>query len=417
MSAKRQIIIASLLVLLAAIPATLLMTQEEQDTRSRATASSTLSYTPTTTNTAPIVKNVGDTVAVDIIVNPGSNLPSLVKLEMQYDATKFDPAATPFMVNTAAFPTTVEGPIVLEGRVLISVSIGNDVTKAIQQPTKVGTLNLVAKAGTDGTPTQLTFGDRSQILSLAQNDEATENVLATTQPSFVTIGSAASPTVIATGTTIPTPTLTVTPTLSPTLTPTPTAILTATLTPTANPTTTTLSFNVLMHGIGNSGDNANPAASDMSNKEPKTQSREIVIAIYDDQNQLAASKSGVITYDATSGSFKGLVDIGNTFQSGVYTIRVKERTHLRRLVPGIQQLTPQTTNILPVFDLIAGDVNNDNKINILDYNLLVGCYSDLLPAVSCTDENKIKTDLNDNGAVNQFDYNLFLREITVQAGN
>lgn len=443
MNVKKQILIASLLVLLAALPAALLMTQEEQDTRSRATASSTLSYTPNTTNTAPIVKNIGDAVALDIMINPGSNLPSLVKLELQYDATKFDPATTPFTVNTAAFPTTVEGPIVMDGRVLISVSIGNDVTKAIQQPTKVGTLNLIAKAGTGDTPTQLTFGDRSQILSLAQNDEATENVLATTQPSFVTIGSAVSPTVVATATpsatSIPIPTATTAPTMQPTLTATPTAAPTATLmptaqvtmqpsittnptetpipTPTVNPASTILSFTVLMHGIGSSGDNANPTVSDLSNKQPQHPSREITVSVYDDQNQLTDTKSGLMTYDTVSGSFKGFVDVGNTLQSGVYTIRVKEGTHLRRLVPGIQQITQQTTNILPPFALVAGDVNDDNTINILDYNLLVGCYSDLLPAVSCTDENKIKTDLNDNGAVNQFDYNLFLREITVQAGN
>lgn len=414
MNAKKQILIASLLILMAAIPVTLLLTQEEQDTRSRASASSSLSYTPNTTSTTPLEKNVGDPIALDIIVNPGNNLPSLIKLEMLYDATKFDPAQTPFTVNTTAFPSTIEGPIVLEGKVLVSVSIGNDVTKAIQQPTKVGTLNLIAKAGTNGTASLLAFGDQSQILSLAENDEATENVLATTQPSFITI---AAPTVIATGTATPTISITTEPTLQPTLSPTPTVSLISTLTPTVNPTTTTLSFTVFMHGIGNSGDNANPTANDMSNKQPLHPTREIMVALYDDQNQLTATKTGVITYDTANGSFKGLIDIGDVIQSGVYTIRVKEGTHLRRLVPGIQQLTPLTVNSLPVFDIIAGDANNDNKINILDYNLLVGCYSDLLPAISCTDENKVKTDLNDNGQVNQFDYNLFLREITVQAGN
>lgn len=413
MTTKKPLIIGSLLLLVAAIPATLLMTQEEQDTRTRATASTTLSYTPNSTNTAPIVKTIGDTVAFDIIVTPGSNLPSLVKLEMQYDATKFDPAANPFVVNTSAFPATIEGPIIMEGRVLISVSIGNDVTKAIQQPTKVGTLNLITKADTAGTPTQLTFGDRSQILSLAQNDEATENVLATTQPSFVTIETATTPTTLATVTTAP-PATTI-PTQYPSVTinatehPTPT--------PTSNPTSTMISLNIFMHGIGNSGDNVNPMLSELSNKQPQHPSKEVTITLYNDQNQLVLTKTGLVTYASSSGSFIGEIDLGTTVQSGVYTIRVKEETHLRRLIPGIQQLVQQITNPLPTFALVAGDINNDNTINILDYNLLVGCYSDLLPAISCTDENKTKTDLNDNGAVNQFDYNLFLREITVQTGN
>jgi hypothetical protein len=443
----KQIIIASLLVILAAIPVTLIMQQEPQDTRSRATASTTLSYAPNTTTNAPLQKNIGDPVAVDVVVTPGSNLPSLIKLEMKYDPAKFDVATTsPFTVNTAAFPSTVEGPVVTNGSVLISVSIGSDVTKAIQQPTKVGTLNLIAKAPTEGTVSEVSFGTRSQILSLAQSDEATENVLATTQPSYISIaGNTASPTVtaLATATTIPTattaPTATVVPSPTPTMTPTPTPLPSATPTPTAaitqtptatvnptqtpmptptiNPSATTLSFDILIHGIGVSGDNANPIGSDLSNKEPQYPSRNVTVYVYDDQNQLSATKSGLITYDATSGSFKGNIDIGSTILSGDYTVRIKESTHLRRLVPGIQRLTAQSVNIMPQVALVAGDVNGDNTINILDYNLLVGCYSDLLPAISCTDENKVRTDLNDNGGVNQFDYNLFLREITVQSGN
>jgi hypothetical protein len=443
---KKFLIIASLLFVLAAVPATLFLMQEPQDTRSRASASTTLSYTPNTSGTTPLVKNVNDPIALDIMINPGSNLPSLVKLEMQYDATKFQPAATPFTVNAAAFPTTIEGPVVLEGKVLISVSIGSDSTKAIQTLTKVGTLNLIAKAPTNGTPAQLTFGTRSQVLSLAQTDEATENVLATTQPAFVNIASSATPTLIAaTATTMPTatsvptatPLPTSTPTPLPTATPTPTAAPTATNAPTAtrtptattmptqtpiptptiNPASTSVAFNVFMHGIGSSGDNANPTGSDMSNKEPLHPSRNVTVYVYDDQNALKATKTGLITYSAATGTFKGTVDLGNQLAQGDYTIRIKESTHLRRLVPGIQQLTAGTTNTLPDVQFVAGDINGDNTINILDYNTLVNCYSDLLPAISCTDEAKIATDLNDNGAVNQFDYNLFLREITVQTGN
>lgn len=443
---KKFIIISSLLFILAAVPATIFLTQEPQDDRSRASASTTLSYTPNTSGTAPLVKNVGDPVALDIMIAPGSNLPSLVKLEMQYDSTKFQPATPAFTVNATAFPTTIEGPVVLDGKVLISVSIGSDSTKAIQSLTKVGTLNLVAKAPTNGTPAQLSFGTRSQVLSLAQSDEATENVLATTQPAFVNIASSATPTLIAatatmapsatplpsatpipTNTPTPLPTLTPTPTFAPTATRTPTATVgpTATTiptqtpmpTPTINPASTTLTFNVFMHGIGNSGDNANPTASDMSNKTPLHPSRNVTVYVYDDQNNLATTKTGIITYSATTGTFKGTVDIGNQLQQGDYTVRIKESTHLRRLVPGIQQLAAQTNNILPNVEMVAGDVNSDNSINILDYNLLVGCYSDLLPAISCTNETKLTTDLNDNGSVNQFDYNLFLREITVQSGN
>ena len=98
-------------------------------------------------------------------------------------------------------------------------------------------------------------------------------------------------------------------------------------------------------------------------------------------------------------------------------MRIKDSTHLGKIIPGIQHIDPNQINAMPPVALVAGDINGDNTLNILDYNVLVGCYSDLLPATDCDDTRKVKADINDNGDVNQFDYNLFLREITVQTGN
>lgn len=406
---KTPIIIASLLVLIAAIPATLLLSRTPQDTRSKASASSTLYYIPSTTSTTPLQKTLNDEVALDVMINPGTNMASIIKLELTFDETKFTPAANPFVVNTSAFPTTIEGPVSVTGKVFISVSIGSDTTKAIQKTTKIGTLYLKATAPTSGSPTNVGFGTKSQILSVASQDEANENVLSTTSPTYVTIQGL--PTLMPTATIVPS----LLPSLTPTKAPTPTAVQLPTATNTPN--ATVLNFTVYLHGIGASGDNANPNASDMSNKNPLTLTREVSVSIYNDQNQLTATKKGSIIYDATQGYYKGTVDVGSNVPLGDYTVRIKDDTHLRRLIPGIQRLTPQTTNTMPAVALVAGDINNDNTINILDYNVLVGCYSDLLPAVDCDDTRKLQSDINDNGDVNQFDYNFFLREITVQAGN
>jgi hypothetical protein len=56
-----------------------------------------------------------------------------------------------------------------------------------------------------------------------------------------------------------------------------------------------------------------------------------------------------------------------------------------------------------------GDINNDNRLDILDYNLLLDCYSDLLEAKNCNEEEKQSADLNDDGFVNQVDYNIMVR--------
>lgn len=57
-----------------------------------------------------------------------------------------------------------------------------------------------------------------------------------------------------------------------------------------------------------------------------------------------------------------------------------------------------------------------SQVSILNYNILLGCYSDLRPAISCSAENKSKSDLTKDGRVNQFDYNLFIRGISSVSG-
>lgn len=200
-------------------------------------------------------------------------------------------------------------------------------------------------------------------------------------------------------------------TQAPTQTPTqrPTVVPTLVVDPTVSLSGTKLSFNLLLHGIGKAGDNANPQG--LGNQNPLRPQRIIEVIVSDSQNQVVQTKSGSVTYDTNSGSFKGVVGLDSTVSTGSYTVKAKTNQFLRALVPGIQTITQGTTNQLPATALINGDINGDNAINIVDYNILIGCYSDLSPAISCTSANKLVADLDDDGSVNQFDYNLFLREL------
>jgi hypothetical protein len=211
------------------------------------------------------------------------------------------------------------------------------------------------------------------------------------------------------------------PEVSPTATIAPTQLPTATLMPTPIPTPglTTITMEIFEHGIGNSGDNSNPNQFSLSNKTPLHPQIPADIQVWNADNQLVASGAGTVTYDPTTGSFKsGLIcSGGNSFQSGNYTVKVKTDKHLRRQMPGIQTIKVGQNNELPSITLVAGDIDNDNKLSILDYNRLLNCYSDLAVAAACTDQaDKVGADLNDDGFVNQFDYNLFLREIATQPG-
>lgn len=213
------------------------------------------------------------------------------------------------------------------------------------------------------------------------------------------------------------PTATPQPTQTPTPEPTPlpSAVPSQTVSPSGT-TETALALNVLMDGIGNAGDNANPTGSSLSNKAPIHPTRNATAQIFDVNNNLVTTASGQIQYSSASGSFVGTIYTSTPIADGNYTIKVRSDYHLTRLVPGIEHLSPNVVNQIPTVELVAGDANNDNQLNILDYNLLIGCYSDLEPAVSCTPDEQLETDFNDDGNVNQFDYNLFLRELSTQPG-
>lgn len=184
-----------------------------------------------------------------------------------------------------------------------------------------------------------------------------------------------------------------------------------------SPESTSINLNVLLDGIGSRGDNTNPTDSALSNKNPKHPTIGADIQVFSLDNQLIAAGVGSITYSSASGSYKGDIPVQMGFPSGKYTIKVKADTYLRKLAAGIQTVTVGQQNTITSVALVAGDVNNDNKLNILDYNSILDCYSDLTEAPNCAAEEKqVKSDINDDSYVNQIDYNLFLREISTQPG-
>lgn len=228
-----------------------------------------------------------------------------------------------------------------------------------------------------------------------------------------------TPTPSVSGTPIPTQTPVPTTTPFPTYTPTPTP--TATLTPT--PTSTSgqvaaLDLNIGLHGIGSSGDNRNDAST-LSNKNPLTPTRSITVGFYNPlTDQKIFDKTGTVTYDEQSGTFKGSLAFLNNMP-GQYKLKVKtDRYLIRTSATNITLPTNTATNItVPNMSLVSGDVNTDNRLSLLDYNLLMDCYSDFAPAKACDDTTqKSMSDLTDDGSVNQSDYNLFIRELSVQYG-
>jgi hypothetical protein len=179
--------------------------------------------------------------------------------------------------------------------------------------------------------------------------------------------------------------------------------------------TTQLGLSIGLHGIGSGGDNTN--ASSTGNPTPKHPQRVVEATIFDSQNQQVANVTATVAYNTQNGKFIGTVPLPSTIVSGSYTVKIRSEGYLRRAVPGIITITKnQTTQVLP-FTLITGDATLDNQLSVLDYNIILDCYSDLQPPKNCSDPRKLQlSDFTDDGKVTEFDYNLFLRELSTQGG-
>lgn len=162
-----------------------------------------------------------------------------------------------------------------------------------------------------------------------------------------------------TGTVILTPIPTASGTPSGTLTPTPTASQSA----------TSLNMYLQLSGIGISTNSALRI-----NDHPQRPQRRVHTNIYNSNNVQVASISSNVNFDPETGLYKGNITLSNNFPSGPYLVKVRVDNTLWKNIPGIQNIVSGTTNESLPAQLITGDLNQDNVINLLDYNIFLSCY-------------------------------------------
>lgn len=187
----------------------------------------------------------------------------------------------------------------------------------------------------------------------------------------------------------PTNSPTISPTTSPSVTPQPTAQITPSPTITQSPNEVTLSLSIKIPGIGPGG-----------NLKPLSLTRAVVISIFNTQNQQVKQVSAPLNFDGNN--FTGTIDAG-AIPTGTYYIKLKTSNTLQKLVePQLNYLKQGTTTTIPNQIMIPGDLNDDNQLNIMDYNMFLSCIQN----TGCQDETA--ADLNDDGKIDIIDYNLLL---------
>lgn len=165
---------------------------------------------------------------------------------------------------------------------------------------------------------------------------------------------------------------------------------------------------LFLHGIGAGGDNPNPTSG--GNTTPMHPSRTITIDVVNSQDQVVSTNQGTIVYNTTDKNFQGSVNFAN-ISPGNYLLKIKSDGFLAKQLPGIQ--TFGSSNLtFPSIYLVTGDITNDNKLDLLDYNALISCFD-----VKFNTCNIPLADINDDGKVDGIDYNLLIRELSVQSGD
>ena len=210
-----------------------------------------------------------------------------------------------------------------------------------------------------------------------------------------------TPTATATGTT---PTATLTPTATATSVPGATNTPTPTATGTASGARLSLTLNL---------------AGIFANKSIRTPQRNILVEFYNASNTLVGTGITLptaLSYNTGTGKFTGTVNVAN-IPAGNYTVKIKSDRYLKKVLPNIVTIASATQLItIPEITLAVGDINGDNINDVRDYNMLVSCFATKATSAACGG-NRINADLDDDGDINEVDYNILIRSFSNRQGD
>lgn len=171
---------------------------------------------------------------------------------------------------------------------------------------------------------------------------------------------------------------------------------------------TILTFsNIRLDGIGqNSGQlgSQNPPANGL---------RPVTVTVLDASGNQITVLTGNILY--SNGSWTTATSIyapSSTLPSGQYNFKIKTPNYINRLYSA--SITGgQANNLTNSVNLPTGDINASGGVDVNDINILVSCSifsKDNGAACGANSAYKSLSDLNNDGKIDQYDYNLILRE-------
>lgn len=194
----------------------------------------------------------------------------------------------------------------------------------------------------------------------------------------------------------------VAPTVSPTV-PGPTGAPTGPVMPTISPNDARLALELTILGVG-------PNTPLGQNPNPIRTSQSVELQIFNSQNQKVKDTQGTAIYDSQTFSFKGEVSLGTSLPDGTYLAKARFNNTLWKSL-GVVDVKSAISSKAPSAKLVTGDLDQNNILDLSDYNMMLSCYGNS----SCA--QKEKADLNIDGVVDEKDLNILLTNFSKRQGD
>ncbi|CAN5331203.1 hypothetical protein BH10PAT1_BH10PAT1_0140 [soil metagenome] len=285
----------------------------------------------------PFLVNPNTPSSVNLVLDAGTNKIGFTEVEFTFDKTKIN--MTSEISTTTSLKKIIKQTTMAEANStgIITLVLGLDPVDIASPPT--GAINLASlsfKSISNGS-SNLTFNPTNiQIVDMSANALTVNST-----------NSVANP---------------------------PTSLPSPTESPIGVPTS--LDFDVKFQGIINKGPD-----------------KQIALSLKKSTSSLTEVRTLTITSD-NNGVYTG---ISTPADPGTYDVYVKEPNHLQRRFANITFSGEVNTEDWTSPQMLAGDFNNDNKINILDIGLILSQYTAL--SIPVTSAN-IKYDINNDGVIN-----------------
>jgi hypothetical protein len=180
--------VSATVAMLLLLPIIVISTQSPQRLSGIAEGATTIIFSPTSIESAPLERKYGQEFFLNALIDPGTNIISTVRLDINYDPKILKLSITnPVEINNSIFPNILERPSYSAGNVQMTLSVGKDLSKSISSRTKAVTLNFVPISKTLDASTIVSFGVNTSATNVEVNDLDKGNVVSTTAPAYIKI--------------------------------------------------------------------------------------------------------------------------------------------------------------------------------------------------------------------------------------